>query len=219
MLFLKKFYNNSRRKTVSLLLGSILGMVFSCLAQAQQLASTTQSQLSDTAAEPLKWWLTLGIGGLGTQKMEQMSGIGTTIELNYNFSKHQLVTARITGYRDNDNAIFGDALCGMADGICSVDKGFGRDYALLYGVIGRNHYGYLSASTGLSYFRGQQSKLVLSNGQDENTNPVETSVGLPVELQAFYYPWRSFGIGIIGSGDINSKASFFGALTAIQLAF
>ncbi len=106
------------------------------------------------------WWINIG-GGLttGFQSTDAVNA-GFDVSINVQPYQHQMATLRSAGAE----FIGGDYY----------------DVGLMYGLISRNQNGYISASTGVSAVFFENGFL----GHNDNT----ATVGLPIDLQAFWIP-------------------------------
>jgi hypothetical protein len=138
------------------------------------------------------WWINGGIGLTTGASSDSPTDFGFNVSLNFQPTKHQLLTFRSAGA----DFIGGDYY----------------DYALMYGAISRNPNGYVSATTGISAVSFNKSALIAENVTSSS------AIGLPLEVQAFWTPVPNFGVGVIGYGNINDQRSFYGMVLAIQLA-
>ncbi len=153
------------------------------------LSSNENSNLYSQYVHP--WWINVG-GGLTTGfSSKDSTNPGFAISVNVQPTQHQMLTLRSVGA----DFIGGDFY----------------DAGLLYGLISRNRNGYVSGAAGISavFFDSSFRK-------DQDISP--TTVGIPLEIQAFWTPVPNFGLGIINYANINSQRSFYGAVIAIQLA-
>jgi hypothetical protein len=96
---------------------------------------------------------------------------------------------------------------------CSTPVQYHADIGLLYGRMTKGKWGYASAAGGLA--------LTLLRMNEESSSGgfqiYHTTVGLPLELQAFLTPLPFAGIGVVASADINPKQSFAGIFLSLQI--
>jgi hypothetical protein len=178
------------------------------------------SQASHAFPYNNEWWLNAGVGAAaGTNSgvplppipsyiynaekndAENVGGPAGEASLNLALTQHTLATARYVT-SNNWNGNYGE--------------GYFREAGLLYGVMAKARYGYISASAGVSY---------VNTGYTSGTDylgvtfhdPDQKTIGVPGEIQAFFTPIPYVGIGIIGFGDYNSHAPVAGAVLALQI--
>lgn len=92
------------------------------------------------------------------------------------------------------------------------------DIAILYGRVFKSGKGFISFSTGLGYmynvYRGEflRSEGGWFAGTSYYEKKTRNSMGIPIDMQFILTPSSSFGFGIKGFANINSKKSYFGIL-------
>lgn len=168
-----------------------------------------------------EWWVNAGLGGAsGTnsgvplpsippqfyqsekEDAENVSGPALEASINFPTTEHQFITGR---YLASSGGNF----------FCHTGCGYFREGGLLYGLMAKQRYGYVSASAGLSYVNTGYTSgtdYLGVNFQD----PSQKTIGVPAEIQAFVTPFKYVGIGVIGFGDYNANAPVVGAVLALQ---
>lgn len=175
-----------------------------------------------------EWWLNAGIGvaaghnddvplppnipqyiySLEQSDAQNVGGAAGEISLNFATTNDQLLTLRYFSSTDEFNT-YPFVGTGVGDG--RLQEG-----AVLYGLMAKGQYGYISGSAGLS---------VVNTGYAGGTDSFgvtfkqvsQTTVGLPLEVQAFFTPFKYLGIGLVGLGDINSHAPVVSGLIELQV--
>lgn len=88
------------------------------------------------------------------------------------------------------------------------------DYGLLYGratrAAGERYQ--LGAALGVAVVDGCRGGGVFSGCQD-----VSAVIGLPLELQAFWRPGKTVGLGLYGFANLNRSRSFAGLTLSLQV--
>jgi len=84
-----------------------------------------------------------------------------------------------------------------------------KEISLAYGIIFKNKYAYLSGVSGLSYFWREDRKFSLTKE--------EHSIGIPLNVQAFFTPVPVFGIGIIFDYTINPVKNYMSTVICLQI--
>jgi hypothetical protein len=136
------------------------------------------------------WWINVG-GGLTTGfHSEDPVNAGYDASINLQPTHHQMLSLRTAGA----DFIGGDYY----------------DVGLLYGLISRNLNGYISGELGIGGVFFTHDFL----GRHDNTS----TVGMPMEIQAFWTPVPNFGLGLIAYANVNSEHSYYGSVLALQLA-
>lgn len=92
------------------------------------------------------------------------------------------------------------------------------DIGPLYGLIAKGKWVYASISGGISLVGGTKHGMYLGSPGWINTYEKVslTTVGIPLEIQLFFTPFSSFGIGVHGFANLNLKRSYFGILICLQ---
>jgi hypothetical protein len=142
-----------------------------------------------------KWWVNVGAGaGQG----HDFAGFATgLISFNYQLSAHQLITAR---------AMQTSEFLGQSSF---------TDVGLLYGVIAKQKYAYISASVGLGLAQyAQYSGGFLIRSEHIGTY---NTLGIPAEIQVFATPTPYAGFGVILFGNANTRKSIAGLALAVQI--
>lgn len=172
-------------------------------------------------------WVNVGLGGGAGSSI---SGPAAEISLNYAPSPADLWTLRALSVA-NLSDIFSETTCSIVSNNpqdfqkCNNDDHNLNEYGLMFGLMKKNSVGYISGSTGIaavdvttpeitvttSHPNAPSTTTILQNAQNNYT------VGVPLEIQAFWTPFKYAGLGIIGFGDMNTKKSFGGAMLALQL--
>jgi len=92
------------------------------------------------------------------------------------------------------------------------------DLGLLYGYMYRLGNNAFSISSGVSLIGGnKKGKLINSEDfTDEYEEINYVTIGLPLELQALYIPFKYFGLGITFFGNLNNEKSYYGSMLTFQ---
>lgn len=150
--------------------------------------------------DPLRWWMNFGVGAGTTLSSPKVSGVGIHYSFNGNLTPHMAITF----YKN----------------IIDKHHDYVQDTGILLGYVDRNPKGFWSASTGLAYY--YSSKKIdydyTSPGYHEWGTKYETNskIAIPVQVQAFWTPFRHFGIGVIGHAVVVPNP-YVTALLAIQI--
>lgn len=92
------------------------------------------------------------------------------------------------------------------------------EIALLYGRKRQGRRSQVALTAGIAFLRCQDQSLCGTGRWTSDENPdFEHRVGLAVSGQAFWIPFRVFGIGLYGFGNINPTQSFFGVMLGFRL--
>ena len=145
-------------------------------------------------------WLNIAGGLVSSSSGTEPGSVGAS--LNLMTQEHQLLTLRFAGNP-------------TADG--------NHDVGLLYGLIAKDNNGYVSGSLGVAYTQAATCNDTSSSSSDPwdfswdlCSDTVTSTVGLPLEVQAFLTPFANVGFGLIGFGNINSQSSFGGLMLSLQ---
>jgi hypothetical protein len=82
-----------------------------------------------------------------------------------------------------------------------------NDIGVLFGISKKSRYFRVSFSGGLGYVHGSE----FTDGTTGST------IGIPLEIQAFTTAAHFFGVGVCGNANINLKSSFFSILLYAQM--
>ncbi len=188
---------------------------------------TLSSYADNTFPYNGEWWLNAGIGVAGghnndvplpsnipqylysteQSQAQDIGGAAGEVSLNFATTSNQLLTIRYFASNDEYRSFpFG------------TDVGDGRlqEGGVLYGLMSKGQYGYISGSTGLAVVNTGYAGG--TDGWGVTFNRVsQTTVGLPLEVQAFFTPFKYLGIGLVGLADINSHAPVAAGLVELQV--
>ena len=91
------------------------------------------------------------------------------------------------------------------------------EYSLLYGPMAQWRYGHLSLSSGLSYVQ-LTHHIRISEAWDKSAwqRKKTQTLGIPIESQLMFTPFKYFGLGIIVAGNLNSARSYASASLSVQ---
>jgi hypothetical protein len=142
------------------------------------------------------WWLNMGLGGGFSLDMndddDQYDDSGFAFETSFNYMPYdgRLLTGRLL----------------------SVGGFFDKfyDISALYGVIYKTHTNSISASAGLGLLGVEKDN---KHTTDDRT---VTSIGVPLEIQAFTTLSPAYGVGLIGFGNLNGQSSIAGVAVSFQ---
>lgn len=163
------------------------------------------------------WWVNLAGGGgyfIGLPSDVYNHGgvfaLATGASFNYRTAENQFLTARFTefGIAELDlDAIECDVFMHQIGGRCRAKSASAYDVSLLYGLIKKADYGYvsISAGPGLSHWNGNGITVTEHDGTSmyfPHTDP-KTALSLALESQAFWTPTKYFGIGLIALGNVS----------------
>jgi len=148
--------------------------------------------------------LLIGIGSIFAQDLKSQKNKSVWINIGFglggiNKALSLAACLNLTYQSGKNTFTFRRAGCGGID-----SEGIG-DYSILYGRINHGRLTIISYGIGLGY--------VYSN---EFAGEIKT-IGIPLEVQLFFRPFGSFGVGIYGFGNINFKKIYFGACLCLQL--
>jgi hypothetical protein len=156
--------------------------------------------LSTPMAYANPWWVDVGAGvaGLGdSHDFGVLPGFSGAVDVNYMLSKHQLITARAT---DISGLIF----------IADFNM---QDAGLMYGLIQKWKYGYVSASAGVAYTHTSLGLSLFGS----NSVAGESMVGIPLEINAGITPFQHLGFGVKLFANVNKQFIGYGALAEISV--
>ena len=77
------------------------------------------------------------------------------------------------------------------------------DLGVMYGLSARSMYSFLSGSIGLAATWVKRESTV-------------STIGIPIEAQAFFIPWPVLGVGVKAYGNINPQKSIGGFLVCLN---
>lgn len=184
------------------------------------------------------WWFNLGLG-FGylhdnhwhdlEHESETDGAVLGTISFNYATFDNQLLTLRLTGVGeildDGTNSVNGTTDGAYKDEVHENFEGL-TEIGVLYGLMHKSKYFLASAATGLAYvganYETHQHK---NDGDDFFDDGTEfnqekhtvSTIGLPLEAQVFLTPASFFGIGLIGTANVNSQVPFAGVMLGFQI--
>lgn len=162
----------------------------------------TGEAIPDHYSEPCpdytRWWFNLGLGAgssFRTNGTEDISGASAQISFNGALSPRSMLTiySNLVGADDWNHA---------------------ADLGIMVGLVKREPNWYASASAGLCYYEVESSNNASS--WPDYYHYSSQGVGIPFQVQAFWTPFRHFGVGVIGH-VVASKDPYANALLAIQL--
>jgi hypothetical protein len=143
-------------------------------------------------------WVTLGMGGSGNGKEDPSVNFGGEFALQHG---DHLFSGRFFYFA-------------VPFGILSEAS----ETALLYGRARQGRRSQVALTAGIAFLRCQDQSLCGTGRWTPDENPdFEHRVGLALSGQAFWTPFRVFGIGLYGFGNINPTQSFFGAMLGLRL--
>ena len=135
-------------------------------------------------------WVNLGLGAGSVQEVE--NSISASLSLTYQTGRHAFSLRTATS-----GGIFEDSFW---------------DLALLYGWGTKPAQVHASAGIGISLVGGSRSEGLFSE-----TEKVNTTIGLPLEIQLSWRPLRFLGLCAYGFANINKEESFVGLTFCIQI--
>lgn len=154
------------------------------------------------------WWINFGMGTGSNFKNDTapiQSAANGQFSFNGRFTPHTFLTL----YFDD-----------LSRGVDTRDYKSQSDIGIMYGYISRQRSTYWSASAGICYYQtAAQREYSWRNNYAwyEHSYVEKTSgAGLPVQVQAFWTPFRHFGLGLIGHAVASKDPSMSGML-AIQV--
>lgn len=187
------FVNNSFKLLQSIL---VIGTIFINIYSDKVSALSINENQCKPYTENI--WFTFGV--------EPILLSAGHMSLNYVATPNIIISARTAGV--NDAALRTITLIGLIDG-----AEYTSDAGILCGLLYNGNLCQLSASAGLAYVEGRKNASFFNDKENFST------LGVPLELQAFWKPFDHFGLGVIGFGNINSKRSFAGAVLALRISF
>jgi len=188
-------------KTFIFVLSSLLAILF---VSVPAYPVGENNALEAAAPVPRKFlWVVLGFLGLGYAVIPEYSDIrfaGMTMYLSCSYNPSSLpwllLTARVS-------SVYMPLLFG---GVYTYP---GTDYGVLAGVVGKTKWFHLSLSTGISITGGSEYFRKIG-GEYETVESEWCTVGIPVEVQFFYFPSGWVGLGMVSFANINTVFSVFG---------
>lgn len=144
------------------------------------------------------WWVNFGLGAgssFRTGETEDVSGASAQISFNGALSPSSMLTIYSNAISHDENNDVVDA-------------------GVMLGLIKRQPNWYASAAAGLCYY-----KIETTQDNDlwfRNYHSTSHGVGIPFQAQAFWTPFKHFGVGVIGH-VVASKDPYANALLAIQI--
>lgn len=147
------------------------------------------AQSTNSKIDDKFFWINLGLGPSTVD-----DGSGFNMNATYQFNRN-ILSLRLT---------FSGALFGKTIG----------DYGILYNYALTSSKVLSSFGVGVSLVSGSISKGLFPEEEPEEIGP---TVGLPLEAQLFWRPFRFIGIGLYGYANINPEESFAGATLSVQL--
>jgi hypothetical protein len=152
------------------------------------------------------YWINAGLGG-------SSFGISPGVCLSYR-NRGNLISIRFIYNEEINLQIFGPGPS-PSESVWDLGALYGRNAKTLHGLA--------SVSGGVSLVGGVRRGRYLSNsgGWWSSTDSYEKltflTVGVPIEVQLFWTPLSSLGIGIYGFANLNRQKSFAGALLCVQI--
>jgi|GEM_PF-1799835 len=148
-----------------------------------------------TAADPpVGFWGTLGYGFAYSPTGEYESLYGS-------------LYSGLTYMKDNHS--FTLRACGNLGFGSNLDVELLFDLGVLYSWVRARAPFMISAGAGLGYLR------VAGNSEEEDID----TIGIPLEVKAFFRPVPVLGVGVCGFGNLNLERSFFGVAFCLQAGF
>lgn len=157
----------------------------------------SQSQTDDVPDTPSLGWVTLGLGLSGNRDFFGLTG---NLSASY-FSDLGLLRVRLvsaTGFHGVESTTLSES---RASGLLELSG--------MYGLSHRTPDLLISVSSGIGMLRVREHTPI---GDKESTIP-----GIPLEGELLLTPLPIVGIGITVFGNLNSKASYWGVLSSINL--
>lgn len=148
-----------------------------------------------------KWWINIGIGSgttFGNKNANIDIGSSAHLSINGGFTQHIFSTLYANGLVDTDD---------------TYPERHASDMGLLVGYVDKKTKGYWSLSTGIAYY---DLHIDYSNYSYLYSPKSKSGAGLPVQAQAFWTPFKHFGVGIIGHAVVIPEP-YVTAMLAIQI--
>lgn len=144
--------------------------------------------ISNSLAHANPWWVDIGGGASDL-------GLAAGADVNVMLSAHQLITVRALG--SGQISLLTDESVG--------------DVGLLYGLIEKGKYTYISASAGLAYTKATMG-LTFFNSSSVEAN----TVGIPLEVNLGFTPTQHLGAAIKLFANINRVQPVYGGMLELQ---
>ncbi|MBM4166893.1 MAG: hypothetical protein FJ218_08280 [Ignavibacteria bacterium] len=128
----------------------------------------------------------------------------------------------ISGYYQKDNTLYGFSYHRIEEFVLFSESNpkpyeYISEYSFLYGKVERSRWGMVSASSGIGFVNG-----ILRGKQKDypqyEPNKIST-IGIPIDLQAYFTPFPFFGMGINLFSNFNLQKSVFGIAIGIQVGY
>ncbi len=158
------------------------------------MVSHSFAQTEDVASTPRLGWVTIGGGVGGAPKFAGMAGGATASYYN----EAGLFSLRLAGV----------GKLTLQPTQPQVETQSVVDLSGMYGFSYKRSLLFLAASSGLGFV------WVTENGPTGEKR--STTIGVPLELQAFMTPLRVLGLGVTISANINAKQSYASAMICMQ---
>ena len=159
---------------------------------------------NENRSEPM-WWMNLGIGaGTGAHGI---SGLASQFSFNGRITKNLFLTLynNYLGHQHDNEYYYS----------WNDDREI-RDTGLLLGLIKRHPRWYWSTSAGLSYCSERRKDYYSTLYSYGYTTKYHGALGVPVQGQLFWTPFKHVGFGLIGQ-VVASENAYAAAMLAIQL--
>jgi hypothetical protein len=144
------------------------------------------------------WWITLGGGAATVTDGSATMALGAVYG---QLRESSLISARILG-ATNDNPT-----------VRRLDPRQTTyrltDYGILYGPAWSGDAGYVSVGAGIG--------MVRATTENGTSSLLKSTISLPLEAQAFWQIYGSFGLGVYAFSSINNARTFSGVIVAVQL--
>jgi hypothetical protein len=158
-------------------------------------ASAYAQKAPDADTSSARYWGDAGLGG--------GSYAGGMAGIAFQAGPHQLFQLRAVYMEEFRLCIFGP---------CTSPVQYRAGLAGMFGQILKGRWGSISCAGGVAV------TFVRTDDLAQGNDPVpHTTIGLPIELQAFVTPLPFAGIGITGLANINPKRAFAGAFLTLQV--
>jgi hypothetical protein len=168
---------------------------FGCLVLLL-LATEAASSQNDSTDSPSLAWVNFGIGFSGTKNF---FGLGGIVNTGY-VSEIGLCSVR---FIDADKATVDPAT------LTSTRLTHLNELSAMYGLNYRTSLFSLSASSGIG--------LVWFKEQDNSGNRSFSSVGIPIDAQAFVTPLKVLAFGVTLFSNLNAKSTFTGLMFCVRI--